>query len=260
MGREEKVVFFDIDGTLYNENKTIPTSTVKAINELKRNGVHVAIATGRAPFMYKDLRDQLGIDTYISFNGSYVIFNNDIVFKSPLETEKLKRLEKDALQNEHPMIFLDHLNHYSNYKEHPYIEECIGNLKLHLPDYNPSFYHTQDVYQALIFCKDQHEDLYTRGHEHFDYVRWHRYSIDVLPSGGSKAKGIEILLDQMNIPVENAFAFGDGLNDIEMLSYVGTGVAMGNGHEAVKDVANVVTNHVDDDGILIGLQKVGLLK
>ncbi|MFV8826971.1 Cof-type HAD-IIB family hydrolase [Alkalihalobacterium sp. APHAB7] len=259
-GNDEKIVFFDIDGTLYDHNKMIPNSTVAAINELKQNGVHVAIATGRAPFMYKGLRDQLEIDTYISFNGSYVIFNNDVIFKSPLETNKLKVLENDALANEHPMIFLDDNNHYSNYKEHPYIHECISSLKLHLPDYNPAFYHSQEVYQALIFCEDHHEELYIRGHDHFDYVRWHQYSIDVLPNGGSKAKGIEILLNQMNIPVENAYAFGDGLNDIEMLSYVGTGVAMGNGHEEVKDVANIVTNHVDDDGILVGLQKVGLLK
>ncbi|WP_078430608.1 Cof-type HAD-IIB family hydrolase [Alkalihalobacterium alkalinitrilicum] len=258
-GREDKIVFFDIDGTLYDHSQTIPSSTVTAINELQNNGIHIAIATGRAPFMYKELRKQLGIQTYISFNGSYVIFNNNVIYKNPLETEKLKKLENEAIKNKHPMVFLDHNNHYANSKEHPFIKESIGSMKLHLPDYNPEFYHSEEVYQALIFCENDSEDLYISHHTHFDYVRWHQYSIDVLPNGGSKAKGVEILLDQLNIPVDNAYAFGDGLNDIEMLSYVGTGVAMGNGHKDAKEAANIVTNSVDDHGILIGLQKVGLL-
>ncbi|MFP3360828.1 HAD hydrolase family protein, partial [Planococcus sp. SIMBA_143] len=68
----EKIVFFDIDGTLLNHDKKIPVSTREALKTLTENGVHVAIATGRAPFMFADLREDLGIDTFISFNGQYV--------------------------------------------------------------------------------------------------------------------------------------------------------------------------------------------
>lgn len=59
--------------------------------------------------------------------------------------------------------------------------------------------------------------------------------------------------------MEDVYAFGDGLNDIEMLKTVGTGVAMGNAHEAVKLHADIVTERVENNGIAVGLKKVGLL-
>ena len=59
----------DIDGTLLTEDKSLPESAKKAIQQLKSDGHEVAIATGRAPFMYKELREELGIDTYVSYNG-----------------------------------------------------------------------------------------------------------------------------------------------------------------------------------------------
>ena len=93
----------------------------------------------------------------------------------------------------------------------------------------------------------------------FDFVRWHAVSVDILPSGGSKAKGIEKIVEALDIPKERQYAFGDGLNDIEMLSTVTNSVAMGNVEETVKIVAKYVTKSVEDNGILHGLQMVGLL-
>lgn len=66
--------FFDIDGTIYDEDKQVPASTKEAIAELQRRGHHVAIATGRASYMFEDLREELGIDSYVSLNGQYVVF------------------------------------------------------------------------------------------------------------------------------------------------------------------------------------------
>ena len=55
-------------------------------------------------------------------------------------------------------------------------------------------------------------------------------------------------------------AFGDGGNDIEMLRYAGTGVAMGNADDAVKAAADYVTTSVDDDGIMNALKHFGLIR
>ena len=83
--------------------------------------------------------------------------------------------------------------------------------------------------------------------------------MDVVPKGGSKAKGIKKLIARLGFDMKDVYAFGDGLNDIEMLKEVGTGIAMGNAHEAVKMHADFVTSHVAEDGIVNGLKKVGLL-
>ncbi|MFP3488979.1 HAD-IIB family hydrolase, partial [Staphylococcus sp. SIMBA_130] len=85
------------------------------------------------------------------------------------------------------------------------------------------------------------------------------YSMDVIPPGGSKAKGIEAMIDHLGFKRENTYAFGDALNDIEMLKFAGTGVAMGNGYDEVKEVADYITDPVDQNGIQKGLKKVGLL-
>ncbi|WP_078556864.1 Cof-type HAD-IIB family hydrolase [Bacillus alkalicellulosilyticus] len=256
----KKIVFFDIDGTLYDEEKRIPDSTVSAISALKEEGIDVAIATGRAPFMFADLREKLGIDTYVSLNGSFVVYQDEVVFTKPLEAELLTKLEKEAKQLNHPIVYVHSDDHYANEENHPFIVESIGSLKIKKPEYNPKFSETSEVYQALLFCDGSNEDIYKVGHPHFDFIRWHPYSVDVIPGGGSKAKGIEVLLEKVGIPVENSYAFGDELNDLQMLQYVGTGVAMGNGRDEVKAVANYVTKTVTEDGILHGLKHVGLLK
>ncbi|MER2090901.1 MAG: HAD-IIB family hydrolase, partial [Sporosarcina sp.] len=83
--------------------------------------------------------------------------------------------------------------------------------------------------------------------------------MDVLPLGGSKAKGIEKFIEKKGFRKEHVYAFGDNLNDIEMLQYVGHGVAMGNAPEIVKNAARYITKDVSEDGIAHGLEMVGLL-
>ena len=80
-----------------------------------------------------------------------------------------------------------------------------------------------------------------------------------MPKGGSKAEGIKKLIEKLGFKMENVYAFGDGLNDIEMLQTVGTGIAMGNALDIVKEYADLVTTNVEDDGIVNGLKEVGLL-
>ena len=84
-------------------------------------------------------------------------------------------------------------------------------------------------------------------------------STDILPNGGSKAEGIKKMLEILGIPREHVYAFGDALNDKEMLEFVGTGIAMGNAVQEIKDIADMVTKSVDQEGIKYGLEMVGLL-
>lgn len=258
---EKRIIFFDIDGTLLNENKKLPASTKKAVHRLQELGHEVAIATGRAPFMFDNLRDELGIKTYVSFNGSYVVHNGTPVFVNPLDREELQLMQKYAAEKQNPIIFENHEKMYQSVEFHPHIEEAIGSLKIaDAPIYHPHFHKNNQVIQSLLFCKGEEEAEYRTKFSKFEFVRWHEYSVDVLPVGGSKARGIEALINHLNIPIDRVYAFGDGLNDIEMLSFVKNSVAMGNAEDEVKEAAKFVTNHVDEDGILKGLQLVGLLE
>lgn len=258
--KEQSVIFFDIDGTLLDHDKKLPPSTKEAIFQLKENGHLVAIATGRAPFMYEDLREELGIDTFVSYNGQYIVLNGEVLHTNPLNIDSLIKLTETALHNDHPVVFMDHEDMKANVPDHPHVKEGIESLKIkHFPTHDPYYYEGRELYQSLLFCPEGEVKQYKDNFRDFDFVRWHPLSVDVLPKGGSKAKGIEKIVEKLNIPKERIYAFGDGLNDTEMLSTVNNSVAMGNAEEKVKHVAKYITESVENNGIEHGLKLVGLL-
>jgi hypothetical protein len=253
-------VFFDIDGTLLNHRKELPASAREAIVQLKERGHEVAIATGRAPFMFEELRRDLGIHTYVSYNGQYVVLDGNVLYTNPLDFPALEKLTEAALRNGHPVVYMDHEDMKANVPEHSYITESIKTLKINrFPGYDPDYYKGRELYQGLLFCSAGEEQPYEREFAEFDFVRWHPFSVDILPKGGSKAVGVAKLVERMGIDRERIYAFGDGLNDIEMLSAVRHGVAMGNAAEQAKKAAKYITKSAEDDGIWHGLRMVGLL-
>lgn len=70
-------------------------------------------------------------------------------------------------------------------------------------------------------------------------VRWHEEAVDLLPAGMSKTDGIRSVVEALGLEMADVMAFGDGLNDVEMLSEVGFGVAMGNGNRQRKKRRNM---------------------
>ena len=255
----KKIVFFDIDGTLLDHEKKLPATTKKAIKLLKEKGIFVAIATGRAPFMFEGLRQELNIDSFVSFNGQYVVFENEAIYKNHLNEKELKRFSQATEKNNHPLIFMNEKTMKATVAHHPYIETSMSSLKVPHPGQDADFYVNGNMYQTLLFCKEQEEMLYTEEYQHFDFIRWHPYSLDVLPRGGSKAVGIRKMIERLGFDLKDVYAFGDGLNDLEMLKAVGTSVAMGNGVPEAKEKADFITSDVSEDGIWNGLKELQLI-
>ncbi|WP_416147926.1 Cof-type HAD-IIB family hydrolase [Salipaludibacillus sp. HK11] len=256
----KKLIFFDIDGTLLDHEKELPASTEEAIEKLKQAGHHVAIATGRGPFMFPDLRKKLGISTYVSFNGQYVVLDEQPIHKTVLDKKELIRLTEEAVKTDHPVVFMDHKDMKANIPFHDHIQSSMGSLMYGHPDYDPSYLDGRDIYQSLLFCTAEEEMKYVKEFANaFDFIRWHEFSMDVLPKGGSKAEGIEAIVTKLAMKKEDVYVFGDGPNDIEMLEFTPNSVAMGNAVPAAKEAASFVSKDVDDDGIAYGLKHMGLL-
>lgn len=254
-----KIVFFDIDGTLLDHEKRVPESTRKAIQALQDSGIITAIATGRAPFMYDDIREQLRIHSYISFNGQYVVHQNQEIYKNPIPHKWLTHLDQVTRKNSHPVAYLGSHKMGATHTDHPFINKSFASLKQAIPELKPDFYEANEIFQALLFFERDANLSYLDQHEAFDTIKWHEHSMDIIPKGGTKAKGIRAMLDHLGIHPDQAAAFGDGLNDVEMLQFVGQGVAMGNGVDVAKKASQFVTDPVDRDGISKGLEKLGLL-
>ncbi|UJL47797.1 Cof-type HAD-IIB family hydrolase [Virgibacillus sp. NKC19-16] len=255
----KKIVFFDIDGTLLDHDKKIPLSTKQAIEKLKQNGVYVAIATGRAPFMFEDIRKELGIESFVSFNGQYVVFEGETIYNNPLGQEELAMLYENARERNYPMVFMDEKYMRASEGDHPQITKSMDSLHFDYPEVDPDFFKVNTIYQALLFCEVNQEKPFIQNHGSLEFVRWHEYSCDVLPGGGSKAVGVKKLIEASGLHIDDSYSFGDAMNDMEMTSEVGTGVVMGNGAPQLKQIADYITDDVENDGIAKGLRRLGLI-
>lgn len=244
-----KILFFDVDGTLYNSAKQLPASAKAALLEARNNGYELAIATGRAPFMISSLLEELDINSYVTLNGQYVVFQGEVVYANGIKKDILRRIIEFGEKRNEPVVFIDDKQMVATVENDDRVAESLSSLKCPYPTLDSTYYMQHDVYQTLLFIEEKDEALYRRTFPEVEFVRWHKYACDILPKGGSKATGIEKLLARMGLTMEDAIAFGDGLNDVEMLEAVGVGVAMGNGHEQAKAVATHIADHVDEDGL-----------
>lgn len=255
----KKILFFDVDGTLYNSEKILPASAKEALFEARRNGYELAIATGRAPFMIQTLLEELDINTYVTFNGQYVVYRGEVVYTNGVEKDELAKIIAFGEARNEPVVFLDDKQMIASVENNDMVAESLNTLKYQYPNLDSTYYMQNDVYQTLIFMEEKDEHLYREAFPNVQFVRWHRYSCDILPKGGSKAIGIEKVLEKMGLTLNDAIAFGDGMNDIEMLQAVGTGVAMGNGHERVKAVATHIAEHVDEAGLAKIMRQLNII-
>lgn len=123
-----KIVFFDIDGTLLDKKRRIPASAKLAILELKKQGIIPAIATGRPPFLIKEILEELAIDTHISLNGQYVVHKGEIVYQNPMEAHLVERLAQATEINKQGIAFARLRNDsrkFTNYNRKPQMAEKI---------------------------------------------------------------------------------------------------------------------------------------
>lgn len=254
-----KIVFFDIDGTLLDEDKQIPADAIDAVRKLKESGVEPVIATGRAPYFFQPIAETLGIDSWVSLNGAYVVYKGQEVYQRDIPLEDLEKLVALASGSGHPLVFEGKHSYYASEEGHTAVFDSIESLKVRHPEVNPEFWRTEPVFQVFLHCESHEEEPYVGELTNLRFVRWHKNAMDVLTSGGSKADGIAALLRAIGLSTEEAVAFGDGLNDKEMLELVGLGIAMGNSHEQLLPFADYVTSRVDEGGVRNGLVYAGLL-
>src|SRR5690625_1479039 len=102
---KQKIVFFDLDGTILTDENTILESTKQAIKTLQDEGIYVAIATGRSPKMFSWILEELNIKSYVSLNGQHVVFEGKEIYTDPIKKDVLSRLTTFATEKEHSLTF-----------------------------------------------------------------------------------------------------------------------------------------------------------
>lgn len=256
-------LFFDIDGTLVSfKTHKVPESTKRAIRELRAKGVKVFVATGRMLSMLEVLSD-IEFDGFITYNGGCCVDGNlNEIFSHPIPVEQLKALEEHLKSDHFPVSYMRKDGMYVNE-----LAQIVRNVAEHVnvePPIvmEPSEVIKEPVYQLCIYLEDDEKLQQILKGVLTDCIsnRWISWFADVNVKGVTKQLGIDKILEHFGLPLETSMAFGDAGNDIPMIKHAAIGVAMGNSSEQVKDIADYVTESVDDDGVYKALQHFGLLQ
>lgn len=256
----KKIVFFDIDGTILDDNKQIPKSTRRAISALQESGVYTAIATGRGPDEMLWVCDELNINSYVAINGSYAVFEGKEIYLKNMPQEDMLKLVNTVERNDHSIAFVAHNDTWSLHENHPLVNSCLATLQMQYPRTDRELHTNRLVNQAVVYSDQKYDQMYRDSHPNLNFIRFHEFGMDAMPKGNSKAVGIKKMIEAIGFKRENTYAFGDALNDMEMLSFVGYGIAMGNSIPEIKAVADYVTTANTNDGIWNACKQLGLLK
>ncbi len=216
-----KTIFFDVDGTLVShKTDSVPESTRKALKLLHENGYKLVLATGRDMSQLKKLPvKDLKFDGYLTMNGQE------------------KTVPITSIGKEGPYI-----NFVTN--------EVVAAQKAVSSKVAPvGEYHGEKVYQFIAYGDREKLKNLVNDLPNCKLSWWNEYAVDIISKDGGKLAGIETYLELQGQTLADAMAFGDGENDLEMLKAVKIGVAMGNGEEQVKRIADYVTTDIDADGI-----------
>ncbi|WP_155287135.1 Cof-type HAD-IIB family hydrolase [Lacticaseibacillus zhaodongensis] len=253
-----KLVVFDIDGTLVNRAKHILPSSLAAIKQLQQQGVHVAIATGRNYQMAKAVIQAAGIHDYVLCTGSAVYIDDQVRARRTLDRKEIADLNlftrsigTNFLAEATSGLYADHL-------PDPVMEQLMAECKTTAVA-RPGYALTNPIVQGLALLTSAQEAQVPR-YQHLRFKRFGPAGVDVLPADGSKARGIKRLADELDVQQQNIVAFGDNQNDKEMLRAAGIGIAMGHADADVRAAADWVTADSESDGIELGLRHIGWLK
>lgn len=262
-----KIVFFDIDETLYVKRKAyIPASvTEQVLPRLKAKGIIPAIATGRNHGCFPEalkpyLNPENGFELFVTINGQYNFYKDQIISDYSLSREQIERIITKA--NELGLVYAFVTPQTIAVSEtNPIVHEAVVPIT---PNYvvDPYYYEKEKIVQMLLFYSESQKQAVEKSGifaNDLKEARWHPNAVDILRKENSKARGIKDVLAKLNIDIESSMAFGDGINDLEMLPTVGLGVAMGNGEPELKAVADFITKPIEEDGILYALETLGII-
>lgn len=271
-----KLLAIDMDGTLLNEEKHIDTPQKEAVQKAIEAGIKVVLCTGRPLFGVLPVYGELELEKYNL--DEYVILNNGCSLRKTTNWELLdnKEITKEDV------IYLDKLRKgynldltVSNDNDYFVVGDkankyTIEDGKLVYVDIKPisleeatSGKHT--FFKSMYLGEEEEIQRFKNDNENllkdkYDAVLSQIHIFEMLPFGTNKAAALKELAEKLGIKREEIMTIGDGNNDVEMLEFAGTGIAMGNGTESAKKAANYVTDTNENHGVAKAIEKYILSK
>ncbi|WP_234118843.1 Cof-type HAD-IIB family hydrolase [Clostridium hydrogenum] len=272
-----KVIILDIDGTLTNNKKVITPKTKAALIKAQELGIILILASGRPTSGLMDFAKELKMDEnhglLVSFNGSKVVDceTNKVLFNETMNVEQgqavLEHMKKfdviPMVVKDDYMYVNDVYNNMIDYKGEPFniikYEGRNNKFKLCEKDDLATFadYPLNKILTAGTpeYLETHYKEMMEPFKDSLSCMFTADFFFEFTAKGIDKAKALDSVLIPMGYKKEEMIAFGDGHNDASMVKYAGTGVAMANAVDALKDVADEVTLSNEEDGIAYTLSK-----
>lgn len=260
---EKKVIFFDIDGTLFDpKTKSVLPSTQKALKLLKENpNIDIYLSTGRSYDTLGSINDYLDyFDGLNLSNGQEIYIDHHKEYGPFFEKEVLKKLLDFSLKNHNPLGIISKDEVVMNFTTAESYQSFTSYIKKEVRDLNYAPYDiNKEVIQVWLFATNEEIALYQKEIPELNFLNWGKYGADIIPQNASKARGIEHIQKVKGYLSENMYAIGDGDNDVSMFKAVKTSIAMGNGSIKAKENATMITDDISNDGLYNALKKLNLI-
>lgn len=275
---DKKLIFLDIDGTLTTPGSNVPpASALCAIRRAQEKGNLVFLCTGRNYAMLKPLL-QYHFDGIVGSSGSYVECGGQIVCDKPM-TKAQKDKVLALLEEQH--IFYTIESKQGSYTDERFKEFLRRNagedsnsemlrwreqIEKSLNILPIEAYQGEPIYKIVIVSQKREplealEERLGAGY-HVCIQDSDAYGFtngEVMRSDFDKGTGILSICEYLGIPVEQTVAFGDSMNDLEMMETAALSICMGNGSERLKEMADDVCGTVEEGGLLAAFEKYDLL-
>lgn len=279
----KNIIFMDVDGTLCGQDGGVPSSARDAIIETRSKGNLVYLCTGRSlPEINEEILS-IGFDGIIGAGGGYIENNNEVLFHQKMEEEDVL-LAVDYFRNHDMGYYLESNdglfasdNCISKIREAVY--QVVKDHSRYFRDENPEpqwFYdvlnnnsHKEVNYSEInkicfIDAKYPFEEAetYFEGKFRVHHAIVFEFGMNSGELGImdiNKFTAIQNLLKILDIENYKTYAFGDGLNDIDMFKAVDYSIAMENGKPGLKKCAHKITDIAEEDGICKSFQELGLI-
>ena len=256
------VFFFDLDGTLWDEHCRIPESTKYALDALHQAGHLLFICSGRTKgFLNVPGLGSLPFDGGVYGCGTHVQYQNRDLLCTALLPEQTRRIV-DCCSTYGVLPILEG-------PEYMYVHHALlgyDEVKRNVSQYREPVQPVMQDAAAMNVQKATCIHTPDGGTERFNRELSAEFTVisrsglsEIIPAPYSKASGMQLILDVLNIDRSDSYAFGDSENDLSMLGHAGHGIAMGGSPAAVHSAAEFVTDSVKNDGIRNAVTRLGFI-
>jgi len=264
-----KLLVIDIDGTLLSRDGSISVENREALARVRQSGIGVSLSTGRAAQGSLSIINQLSLDGYHMFFDGALLSDpgrGEEIYVQPLDSAAVGQAVQFARQSD---IYLELYSTSHYFVEHETwateIHHKFFNLEPTVGDFGRLWERERLVKGGMVTSSPQEAAKATsfqrqfNGSFHFSWAKSPAYPevdfINIVASGVSKGKTLEILTSHLGISPGEVMAVGDGTNDLSLFGVAGLAIAMGNAPDEVKAVADGVTLDVDRGGLAAAIER-----